>query len=99
MAVHIGRNASDRRFCEWPGIDADDYHAACRRIVRAFDLKPSTDLVAGLDVVFQLYTRDVFKVVLRWDIWMGFSVSADTPDSDKLVDEIARWITSRVAKD
>lgn len=68
------------------------FPAICGEIVVAFQLVPRGELVTDKRwVIFQAYYRGPHSVELAWDDFMGFAVTALTPESETLAEEIAHW--------
>ena len=65
----------------------------CRAVAAAIQLAPHNSLVTDfLAIVFQNYRRGEQIVGLEWDNWTGFTVVAQTSESESLVREIAAWL-------
>ena len=74
-------------------VPADSHRSLCEEVAATFGLSPKPGLVTnGHDIVFQDYTRGEFVVGLEWDNWMGFTVVAQTTESEPLVQEIGQWL-------
>lgn len=87
------RDASDRLTFEMFRVPADSYCAVRDALVDSFRLVPDNPLVTnGFDIVFQDFRRGELAVGLEWDNWSGFIVTAKTPESEPLVQEIASWL-------
>ena len=86
------RDYSERLFFALFEVPSERYPFLCKAIRDHFHLVATDSLVIGPDVLFQNYSRDGHEVGLEWDIWMGFSVTANSPDSEVLVREIGGWL-------
>jgi hypothetical protein len=72
---------------------ADSYRSMCRAVAAKFGLSAKPGLVSnGYDIVFQDYERGASVVGLKWDNWMGFTVVAQSTESEPLVQEIGDWL-------
>ena len=74
-------------------VPADSYRSLCQEVAATFGLSPKPGLVTnGFDIFFQDYSRGEFVIGLEWDNWMGFTVVAQTTESEPLVQEIGQWL-------
>lgn len=94
---HFFTDASGRLTFDLFSVPAAEYPAVCRAVVTEFRLTKDTDLVVGLDEMFWDFRCGDQVIGLEWDIWMGFTVVAKTPDSEPLVRAIAEWVCSNWA--
>jgi hypothetical protein len=89
------RDASGRLTFEMFNVPADSYPAICNDLVAALHLVPVGTLVTDfLSIVFRDYQRGSQVAGLEWDNWSGFIVVAKTPESEPLVQAIAKWLLS-----
>lgn len=77
-------------------VEARQYHALCQLLAGAFHVRPVTKLIVGLDEIFQDYTDGTYTIGLEWDIWSGFMVVANSPDSEALVQKLAEYLAGRI---
>jgi hypothetical protein len=96
---HFWRDSSGRLTFELHRVSGADYAAVCRLVSRQFRLRPSGDLVAGLDEVFQEYRSTSGRVSLEWDNWTEFTVVASDAESEPLAQEIGAFLGSAPAID
>ncbi|MBI3821314.1 MAG: hypothetical protein HY289_01395 [Planctomycetes bacterium] len=86
------RIASGRLAFSLGRAPADSYQSMCQAVAAEFGLSPQPGLVSnGYDIVFQDYSIGELVVGLEWDNWMGFTVVAQTTESEPLVQEIGAW--------
>lgn len=72
---------------------SDSYPSMCQELADAFGLSPKPGLVMNdYDIEFQDYSQGEQVVGLEWDNWMGFTVVAQTTESEPLVEEIGAWL-------
>jgi hypothetical protein len=92
VSERFWRDASGRLTFDLPGVEATDYPAVSRGLVKAFALGPHGSLVVGLDEMFMDFRRGEQVVGLEWDVWTGFTVVAKSEASESLVRDIAAWL-------
>ena len=88
------RDSSGRLTFDCREVKADDVPAVCRSLADAFGLSPAGGIVSGLEQKFRDFHRDDQAVGLDWDIWMGFTATAQSSEAEPLVEEIAGWIAA-----
>ncbi|RLS39731.1 MAG: hypothetical protein DWH82_05060 [Planctomycetota bacterium] len=93
MEPHYFRDASNRLTHDRADIDSHSYSDVCRQVTDHFNLKPSSELVIGLDQMFWDFTNGTLTVELAWDIWFCFTVTAKEPDAELLVRQIALFLS------
>jgi hypothetical protein len=87
------RDASGRLTFEMFNVPGDCYRDVCSELVASFHLVPLGTAVGDLvSLVFQDYSCGSKVVGLEWDNWSGFMVVAKTPESEPLVQTIAKWL-------
>lgn len=91
---HFYRDASGRLTYGREDLPAERYEEICAAVAARFALSPSTERVAFLSTAFQSFASSDGKstVGLEWDNWFGFTVVANTPESENLVSEIAEFV-------
>lgn len=88
---HFFRDASNRLTHDRE-IDSVSYVEVCRKVADHFRLKPSSELVIGLDEMFWDFTDGTSTVQLAWDNWMCFMVTAKEAVAEPLVRDIAAYL-------
>jgi hypothetical protein len=91
---HFFRDSSERLTFDTDRVTALEYPAVRHAVVEKFHLTADGELIVGPDQMFWEFRFDGHLVELAWDIWMGFTVTAMSPDAESLVREIAEWICS-----
>lgn len=76
-------------------VEACQYAQLCQQLAGEFHLRPVTKLIDGLDVIMQDYTDGIHTIGLEWDVWSGFMVGANSPESEALVHKLAEYLTGR----
>jgi hypothetical protein len=71
------------------------YSQITEAVLSEFHLAVAGEKIAGLDVVFQDFTRGSDMVSLEWDNWSGYIVRAKSASAEPLVLEIANYITTK----
>jgi triphosphoribosyl-dephospho-CoA synthetase len=90
---HFWRTAAGRLAFSLSQAPADCYQSMCHAVATEFKLSPRPGLVTNtFDIVFRDYSRDRFVVSLEWDNWLGFTVVAQTPEAEPLIQEIGAWL-------
>ena len=64
MEQHYFRDASNRLTHDRADIDSHSYSDVCRQVTDHFNLKPSSELVIGLDQIFWDFTNGILTVEL-----------------------------------
>jgi hypothetical protein len=90
---HFFRDASNRLTHDRSDIDSVSYPAVCRKVADHFGLKPSSELIVGLDVMFWDFTDGTSTVELAWDNWTCFSATAKDPMAKPLVRNVAAFLS------
>jgi hypothetical protein len=90
--VEIRRDANDRLVASLPEVPATEYGQLAAAVAGRFRLAALGDSVVGLDEVFRDYGRGSKRIGIEWDNWSGFIVVAKTPESEPLVEGIARYL-------
>lgn len=90
----FSRDANNRLCFEMFDVDSLDYPSCVARIVAQFSLKPSGEMIVGLDQMFRDYNDGNSTVGLEWDNWLGFIVTAKTPDAETQVNFIGVFLTN-----
>lgn len=93
MEAHFFRDASGRLTHDRADIDSLSYPEVCRKVIDHFSLKPSSELVVGLDQMFRDFTDGTLTIELAWDNWMCFTVTAKEPSAEPLVRQIAAFLS------
>jgi hypothetical protein len=91
--MHFFRDASNRLTHARADIDSLSYPDVCRKVAAHLNLKPSSELVVGLDQVFWDFTDGTLTVELAWDNWLCFTVTAKEPSAESLVRKIAVFLS------
>ena len=91
------RDASGRLTFELHRVDAKDYPAVCKLLVREFDLQPWGQLVDGWDVLFREFRARSGLVSIEWDNWTGFTVVAKNEGAEPAVKEMATFLEASPA--
>ena len=91
LLMKLHRDSSNRLTASLES-EQSAYGAFVDRVVRRFELTPAGSKVVGSDEVFQDFGCGDLMVSLEWDNWMGCQVVAKTPESETLVEAIARFI-------
>ncbi|MBI3862717.1 MAG: hypothetical protein HY290_12575 [Planctomycetia bacterium] len=87
------RNASGQLTFEMSDVPADRYAAVRDAISAEFGLAPHNPPVTnGCDIIFQDFRLGEQIVGLEWDHWTSFTIVAQTPASEPLVQKIAAWV-------
>lgn len=89
---HFFRDSSNRLTHDRADIDSKSYPKVCRMVIDHFGLKPSSELIMGLDQMFWGFTDGISTVQLDWDHWMSFMVTACEPTAEPLVRNIAAFL-------
>ena len=93
METHFFRNASNRLSHDRADIEADLYADVCRKVADRFNLKPTSDPVVGLSLIFCNFTDGTSTIELAWDNWLCFTVTANDPAAEPLVRNIAAFLS------
>lgn len=88
----FSRDASDRLCFEMSSISDDEYLELAAKVVDQFGLKSDSGLIVGPDQLVANYSRGPLSIGLDWDVWSGFIVTAQSPDSEPLVQAIAAFL-------
>ena len=91
MTLH--RDASDRLTAAFD-CDAADYPRLVQRLVERFELQATGPAVRGIDETFQEFAHGALRVVLEWDVWMGFQAVAGSRAAEPLVERIAAFLAA-----
>ncbi len=92
----FNRDASNRLNYDIYKIESDRYPQLCNELAAAFDLKPASELVVGLDEMLRDYSDGNHTIGFEWDVWSGFTVVAKDPKSEELVRHIADFLSGGV---
>jgi hypothetical protein len=93
MEPRYFRDASNRLTHDRADIRSPSYPEMCRRVADHFNLKPSSELVIGLDQMFWDFTNGTSTVEFAWDNWLCFTITAKEPDAEPLVRQIATFLS------
>lgn len=93
MEPRCFRDASNRLTHDRADIGSHSYPEVCRKIADHFNLKPSSELVVGLDQMFWDFTSGTLTIELAWDNWFCFTITAKEPDAEPLVRQIAAFLS------
>ena len=89
------RDASDRLTVAVEGMSSLAYRLVSWKVKRKFKLKRCGDFNKTFDEKFQEYEKDGTNVSIDWDIWSGFTVTALEPESEKIVNEIGKYLEEK----
>ena len=87
-------DASGRLTIDFEKIESGMYSKVTKAVASEFGLEPSGAKTKGLDEIFQDYKLGNEIVVLEWDNWSGYIVNAKTESAEKLVRNIAGYISA-----
>jgi hypothetical protein len=87
------RDASNRLTHDRLDIDSSSFPEVCKKVAVHFNLKPSSELVVGLDQMFRDLTDGTLTVELAWDNWCCFMVIPKEPNAEPLVRDIANFLS------
>lgn len=93
MDPHYFRDASNRLTHDRTDIGSHSYPEVCGKVADHFNLKPSSELVIGVDQMFGDFTNGSLIVELAWDNWLCFTISAKEPGAEPLVRQIAAFLS------
>lgn len=94
---HFSTDFSGRLAFDLDSVPATDFPAVFQAVVTEFRLTQTCELVVGPDQMFWDVRSGDQVVELAWDIWMGFTVTAKSPEAEPLVRAIATWLCSNCA--
>ena len=86
------RDFSNRLTLEIADIDYSSYKTLTKKLIEKFRLVAQGDLIDGVTESFQTFTKDKYFISIEYDIWSGFMVVAQNPESEGLVNEIFKWL-------
>jgi hypothetical protein len=90
------RDASDRLVYDFSTVTDIQYPKLCRQIADAFQLTMQSAPIIGPSEIFADFTQADLRLQLSWDIWFGFMIVAQTPESETLVADIASWLRKQL---
>lgn len=93
------RDASGRLTHSRSDIDSLLYPAVCKKLMEKFQLRASSELIVGLDEMFQDFTDGNAVVELAWDVWSCFMVTAKEPSAEALVQNLSEFLVQAVPSD
>ena len=93
MKTHFFRDTSNRLTHNRTDIDSLSYPEVCRQVADHFNLKPSSDLVAYVDLMFCDFTDGMLTVELAWEAWFGFTATAKETAAEPLIHSIAAFLS------
>jgi len=82
------RDFSNHLTVEIANIDYSEYKALTKTLTEEFGLIAHGDLIEGDSESFQMFIRGNYAISIEYDIWSGFMVVAQNPESEGLVNEI-----------
>jgi len=89
------RDSSNRLTVAIEGAPSLAYRLVSWKLKRKFKLKKRGVLNKTFDEKFQEYEKDGVSVSIDWDIWSGFTVTALTPESESIVNEIGEYLEKK----
>ena len=92
------RNVSNKLTYDFHEIVINDYLCITDAIVKRYKLKKSSQLVHGLDEIFQNFKTGEKVIGLEWDIWSGYTIVAQNAESEDLVKNIAAFVATILEK-
>lgn len=95
---HVFKNASKRNSYEVLELQATAIWTIATWIQDEFGFQPKTLPIFGLDEVFLDLWKDQMQITVGWDNWSGIFVMAHTEQGDPAIEEIGRYIESRLTE-
>lgn len=96
MELHFFRDASNRLTHDREDIESGSYPEFCKKIADKFQLKPTSKLIIGPDLMFWDFSDGIGTIELGWDPWMGFMVTANGAEEEALVRQISLFLAKIV---
>ena len=97
LKVEISRDASKRLVLSINKVPKNEYQSLSIKIEKEFNLEKIGPLTKGMDEEFQKYTDGNSNLSIDWDIWSGFSVTAEDEKAEALLIKIEKYLKEHMS--